>query len=73
MSVLTVRDVAKDQKTSTQTVRGWIASGELKAYRTQGASGPWRIRPERYAEFCDEREALRSDPWARTRPRRRTA
>lgn len=65
---LTTRDAAEQMRTSPETVRSLIASGDLRAYRLRGVAGPWRIPADAIREYR-ERQANR-DPWARTRPRR---
>lgn len=64
---LTTLDVARELNASTETVRALIASGDLKAYRLRGASGPFRVQPAAVEEYR-ERQRTR-DPWARTRSR----
>lgn len=41
---LTVGEVAQQLRVSPESVREWIAKGELEAY--QLPSGAWRIEPE---------------------------
>jgi excisionase family DNA binding protein len=70
MTDLTVRVTADELDCSDQTVRLLIRSGDLKAFRLRGTAGPWRIRREALEEYRARQEAVRSDPWTRTRPRK---
>lgn len=68
---LTTLDVARELNASTETVRALIASGDLKAYRLRGSSGPYRIRPSALDEYRERQQ--NRDPWARTRPLRKAS
>jgi excisionase family DNA binding protein len=48
----TVAEVARALGRSPSTVRGWCASGKLKAYKLNGRE--WRIRPEDLQAFFDK-------------------
>lgn len=67
MSDLKTAEAASLLNTTPETIRRLIESGDLRAYRLRGESGPWRIEQSQIEEY---REKQRSrDPWARTRPR----
>lgn len=68
MTDLSTSDAAREMRTTAETVRSLIASGDLRAYRLRGDTGPWRIPAGAIDEYR-ERQANR-DPWARTRPRK---
>jgi excisionase family DNA binding protein len=51
LSDLTVPEAAEIVTRKPSTVRGWCASGELRAYRLQGRE--WRITREALREFQD--------------------
>ena len=70
---LTVRTVAARLDTTPETVRRLIKTRAIKAFRLSGDHGPWRIRESAFDAFVEQREALRSDPWKRTRSRKTTA
>lgn len=70
---LTVRTVAGRLDTTPETVRRLIKAKAIKAFRLSGDHGPWRIREDALGAFIEQREALRSDPWKRTRARKTTA
>jgi len=73
VSDLTVGDAASDLHCSGQTVRLLIKSGDLRAFKLRGDRGPWRIRRDALDEYRANQEAVRADPWTRTRPRKTTA
>jgi excisionase family DNA binding protein len=70
---LTVRAVAGRLKTTPETTRRLIKSGDIKAFRLSGDQGPWRVTEEALAAYIERRTETRSDPWKRTRPRRSSA
>ena len=49
---LTVSEVGQALSRSPSTVRGWCASGKLKAYKLNGRE--WRVRPEDLQAFLDK-------------------
>lgn len=71
MADLRTRDVAAEINASVETVRSLISTGVLDAYRLNGDSGPYRVRPESVEEYRQRQKDR--DPWARTRPRHKTA
>lgn len=44
--LLSTAQVAKLRGVSVRTVQLWIAEGKIRAERTHGDRGQWRIRPE---------------------------
>lgn len=70
---LSVRTVANRLDTTPETVRRLIKTRAIKAFRLSGDHGPWRIREAAYDAYVAEREAIRRDPWKRTRSRKTTA
>lgn len=67
---LTTRGAARELHVAPGTVRSLIRDRLLDAYQTRGDSGPYRIKPEALAAYRERMEALRTDPWNRTRPRK---
>ena len=61
---LTVQDIAERAKRSPSAVRGWIRSGQLRAYRFQGRD--YRVAPEAWEAF---KQAQRSGGEAKPRER----
>lgn len=70
---LSVRAVAARLDTTPETVRRLIKARAIKAFRLSGDHGPWRVRETAYEAYIAEREAIRADPWKRTRTRKTTA
>lgn len=70
---LSVRVVSARLDTTPETVRRLIKSRAIKAFRLSGDHGPWRIRESALDAYIAEREAIRADPWKRSRPRKTTA
>ena len=67
---LTTRSTASELQVTPGTVRSLIRNRLLDAYQTRGDSGPYRIKPESLAAYRQRMEALRADPWNRSKPRR---
>ena len=70
---LSVRSIADRLDTTPETVRRLIKARAIKAFRLSGDQGPWRIRESALDAYIAEREAVRADPWKRTRSRKTTA
>ena len=49
---LTLADISEKTGKAVSTVRGWCASGELRAYKLNGKE--WRIPASALREFFDE-------------------
>lgn len=69
-STLSVRDVCERYGVSTDTVLGWIRSGELRAVNVSRRPGSRRPRWRVSATALEAFEALRAVAAIRPRPRR---
>lgn len=68
MTTLTTKDVAAELRTTPETVRRLIVSGEIEAFRLTQPNGSYRVTPEALDAYRERQQ--QRDPWARTRPRR---
>jgi excisionase family DNA binding protein len=72
--ILTVQQVADELQVGPDTVRGWIATGQLKARnlaRKMGSRPVWRIERDALDEFLRRRETAPKVPTVRRRPEER--